>query len=272
MTNEMAAVAPSPFEALGDPTRRMIFELVCGCPQSVGELAEAVPVSRPAVSQHLRVLKEAGLVTDEAAGTRRIYRVATSGVEQLRTYVESLWDIALAGFVSVVEEEARTVKTEETATEHTAIDPVSKSIVVDAPVALAFEVFTDRLTEWWPLDTHSIGAENTRSAHMEGRVGGRIYEVQHDGTEADWGVVSAWDPPGHLAMEWKVNPDAPAPTVIDVRFRKDGEKTRVDLVHSHWERLGAMGREARDGYDSGWDLVLNGYVDAADAAAQATLR
>ena len=147
-------------------------------------------------------------------------------------------------------------------TEQTVIDPVKKSVTVNAPVALAFEVFTDRLSEWWPLATHSIGNEATE-ARIEGRVGGRIYEIQSDGTEADWGVVSVWEPPHRLTMEWKVDPEALAPTVIDVRFSDADGGTRVDLEHSHWERLGPDGAETRDGYNQGWDLVLGRFVTAA---------
>ena len=106
MAYETFATPYGGLEALGDSTRREIFEILCRGPQSVGQLAEVVPVSRPAVSQHLRVLKEAGLVADHAEGTRRIYRVAADGVESLRTYVEGLWDTALAGFASAVEQEA----------------------------------------------------------------------------------------------------------------------------------------------------------------------
>ena len=107
MTNGTIATRYEALEALGDSTRRELFEILCRGPQSVGQLAEAVPVSRPAVSQHLRVLKEAGLVADHAEGTRRIYRVTAGGMENLRSYIESLWDTALAGFVSAVEQEAR---------------------------------------------------------------------------------------------------------------------------------------------------------------------
>lgn len=82
--------------ALGDPTRRAIFERLREGPLAVGELASELPVSRPAVSQHLRVLKEAGLVTDTKAGTRRLYSVDPQGLEALRTYFERFWEGALS--------------------------------------------------------------------------------------------------------------------------------------------------------------------------------
>ena len=89
--------------ALGDPTRRAIFERLAGRPRSVGELAAELPVSRPAVSQHLKVLKEAGLVSDRADGTRRLYRVEPGGVGALRDYLDRFWDQALTAFKGAVE-------------------------------------------------------------------------------------------------------------------------------------------------------------------------
>jgi DNA-binding transcriptional ArsR family regulator len=85
-------------DALGDPTRRLVFERLRGGPRSVGELAEGLPVSRPAVSQHLRVLKEAGLVTDRKQGTRRLYEVDAAGMAELRDWFDSFWDEALARY------------------------------------------------------------------------------------------------------------------------------------------------------------------------------
>jgi DNA-binding transcriptional ArsR family regulator len=89
--------------ALGDPTRREVFELVAARPRAVGELAAELPVSRPAVSQHLRVLKEAGLVTDEAAGARRIYRLHPEGVAELRDYLDGFWNRSLRAFKAAAE-------------------------------------------------------------------------------------------------------------------------------------------------------------------------
>jgi DNA-binding transcriptional ArsR family regulator len=92
--------------ALGDPTRRQIFELVGERPRAVGELAASLPVSRPAVSQHLRVLKDAGLVIDRAEGTRRIYQLDPDGVAALRAYLDTFWNRSLAAFKAAAEEDA----------------------------------------------------------------------------------------------------------------------------------------------------------------------
>ena len=92
------------WEALGDPSRLAIVTCLAERPRAVGELAEMLPISRPAVSQHLRVLKDAGLVTDQAAGTRRVYRLNPAGIAALRDQLETFWNRALDSYQDVVEE------------------------------------------------------------------------------------------------------------------------------------------------------------------------
>jgi DNA-binding transcriptional ArsR family regulator len=94
------AVALSGFDALGDPTRRAVFERVAAGAGPVGELARGLPVSRPAVSQHLKVLKAAGLVRETAEGTRRIYRVDPRGIGAMREWLDARWAAALAAFAA----------------------------------------------------------------------------------------------------------------------------------------------------------------------------
>ena len=89
--------------ALGDGTRRAIFELLGEGPRPVGEIARRMPVTRPAVSQHLKVLKDAGLVLDHQVGTRRLYQLNPDGVGALRAYFDRFWDRSLAAFKDVVE-------------------------------------------------------------------------------------------------------------------------------------------------------------------------
>jgi DNA-binding transcriptional ArsR family regulator len=92
------------FEALADPTRRAIFESLEGQARSVGEIADAMPVSRPAVSQHLKVLKNAGLVAVRAAGTRRIYTLDPAGLRAIRDYFDRFWATALTDFATAAEQ------------------------------------------------------------------------------------------------------------------------------------------------------------------------
>jgi DNA-binding transcriptional ArsR family regulator len=95
--------------ALGDPTRRAIFERLAERPRAVGELASGLPVSRPAVSQHLRVLKDAGLVVDRPAGNRRIYQLDPDGLGALRAQVDRFWTQALAAYKEAVEQPTKEV-------------------------------------------------------------------------------------------------------------------------------------------------------------------
>jgi DNA-binding transcriptional ArsR family regulator len=92
-------------DALGDPTRRAIFERLANGPKAVGEIADELPVSRPAVSQHLKVLKDVGLVVDRQEGTRRVYQVDTAGLAVLRTYLDQFWERSLASFASAANEQ-----------------------------------------------------------------------------------------------------------------------------------------------------------------------
>jgi len=105
-------------EALGEPTRRALFELLVDGPRSVGELAaeiqHSVPISRPAVSQHLKVLHDRGLVDVRPQGTRRLYLVSPDGVEAMRAYLDQMWDSALRAFARAVEDDAARNETQDT--------------------------------------------------------------------------------------------------------------------------------------------------------------
>ena len=94
----LAGLSGDPFDALGDPNRRAIVEQLRAGDRSVQQLADALPISRPAVSRHLRLLKRAGLVTDRAEGTRRLYRLHDQGLEAVRAYLEDVWGDAAARF------------------------------------------------------------------------------------------------------------------------------------------------------------------------------
>ena len=103
----MATYQVDGWTALGDPTRRAIFERLAGRPQPVGELASGLPVTRPAVSQHLKVLKDAGLVVDRPDGNRRIYQVDPTGVRAMRAQLDRFWNQALATYREVVEQDTQ---------------------------------------------------------------------------------------------------------------------------------------------------------------------
>ena len=101
------AYAARQIEALADPTRRRVFERLGSGPLPVGRIAEGLPVSRPAVSQHLKVLKEAGLVSDRAEGTRRVYQIDPQGLGAMRAWLDRFWVVALEAFQAEVEKDEK---------------------------------------------------------------------------------------------------------------------------------------------------------------------
>ena len=105
--------APRVFTALHDPTRRAVLERLRSGPKPVGEIARGLPVSRPAVSQHLKVLKEAGLVDDRSEGTRRIYHIDPKGLGAMRAWLDQFWEAALAAFSAEVERSEKSKKEEQ---------------------------------------------------------------------------------------------------------------------------------------------------------------
>ncbi|MFO1219681.1 MAG: metalloregulator ArsR/SmtB family transcription factor [Burkholderiaceae bacterium] len=111
MTPRQAALQARRFAALGDATRLQVFSLIARSPLSVAEVAERLPVSRPAVSQHLKVLADAGLVQCESVGTRNLYRPDTDGIATVRGFIDSLWDAGLARFKARAEALARAAST-----------------------------------------------------------------------------------------------------------------------------------------------------------------
>src|SRR5262245_57738444 len=96
------ANANTAFAALSDPTRREVFQRLQSGGRSVGEIAQSMPVSRPAVSQHLKVLKDAGLVSDRADGTRRVYHIDPNGLAAIRAWLDQVWDVALQNYAAEV--------------------------------------------------------------------------------------------------------------------------------------------------------------------------
>ena len=137
-----------------------------------------------------------------------------------------------------------------------AIEPVRVSVCVKGTTERAFQVFTEQMNTWWPLATHSIEPERATSAEMEPRLGGRIVERHGDGTEANWGVITAWDPPHRLVFSWNPSYEDRPETEVEVTFSEDPEGTLVELEHRGWERLGVAGAKMREGYATGWDGIL----------------
>lgn len=144
------------------------------------------------------------------------------------------------------------------------IEPIIKERDVALDIEQAFDLFTRRLGEWWPMATHSMGGSDTATMRFEATVGGRIVEVMEDGTEHIWAVVLAWDPPERLVVSWHPNPEPEAATTLEVRFQSVAEHTALRLEHRGWEEFGQLpGQALRNGYDPGWDAVLTSFTDSS---------
>lgn len=147
---------------------------------------------------------------------------------------------------------------------------IKKTVTVDVPIEKAFEVFTERFDTWWPR-THKTGAAELKQAVLEGRQGGRWYEIGVDGSECEWGRVLHWDPPNRLVLAWQLDStwhfDPGLVTEVEVRFSSEGaNKTRVDLEHRNLDRFGDAQDEVRtamDSSDMGWTTLLRAFKEAA---------
>lgn len=243
--------------ALGDPTRRAIVGLLRKGPRSVGRLALSLPVSRPAVSQHLRVLSDAGLVEVAVAGNRRIYALSPDGIAALRSALDVLWEDALSAFAA----KATNMKDDAQM-----IEPIVKTMTLSVSSERAFTLFTTGIASWWPVATHSLSASAGAlpiAIEIEGRRGGQIIETLHDGRREPWGTITEWLPGRQFSMTWHVGRAPETASQITVTFESLSTGCKVTLVHDNWQNLGEQGPHLRENYQTGWDGVLAQYRNAA---------
>lgn len=139
------------------------------------------------------------------------------------------------------------------------LGPLVKTANVGLAPAEAFDLFTSRMGEWWPLTTHSVGLERATDVVVEPGVGGRIIETIADGSTSVWGTLEVWDPPNSLEFTWHPGTDPAEATLVEVRFLAAGFGTKVELIHTGWDRR-SDGAGARAQYDPGWDLVFGLYA------------
>jgi uncharacterized protein YndB with AHSA1/START domain len=140
------------------------------------------------------------------------------------------------------------------------VPPVLRSVTVAVPAERAFEVFTRRIGDWWPLQRYGCFEDRTAGVFFEDD---RLVERSTGGEEAVWGEVLVWEPPARLAFTWHPGHAEGDPhTEVEVHFRPQGGSTVVELEHTGWERLGAQAAEIRAQYESGWPGVLDLYAQA----------
>jgi uncharacterized protein YndB with AHSA1/START domain len=199
---------------------------------------------------------------DDAAGTRRLYRLNPQGIDALQAYFDQFWSLALAEFRNTTE------RKDQPMTQQTSDSAVRVVMSVEAPIERAFEVFTRRGHDWWPR-AYRLGESERVALVLEPHEGGRWYERTANGQECDWGKVLLWDPPHHLVLSWQIGvgfvaeSDEERASRVEVRFVADGPvRTSVTLVHSDFERHGAGWESLRDGVadEGGWPGVLEAYA------------
>lgn len=137
------------------------------------------------------------------------------------------------------------------------LEPIRKSVMVERTPAEAFEVFTGRLSSWWPRAQFSIYQANSATCGIEPRVGGDIFEVSKSGDRCIWGNVITWEPPHRFAMTWHPGREPQTAQEVELRFIAVAGGTRVELEHRGWTKLGAEAAEARKGYEGGWATVFD---------------
>ncbi len=152
-------------------------------------------------------------------------------------------------------------------TQATETGAIRRSVTVDCSVEQAFDTFTDRMHEWWPLERFSIevdeGGSKPETVVFQGGAGGQVYERTSKGEDLKWAEVVVCEPPQRLVLSWDPSRERGTPTEIEVTFTAEGDKTRVDLEHRGWEKLGERGADVRQGYASGWPGVLGAFAETA---------
>lgn len=147
------------------------------------------------------------------------------------------------------------------------IEPIRLAFEVECPADHAFATWTERTSTWWPT-SHTVSAATDLEIRFEPRVGGRIFERTSGGDEHDWGEITAWEPPDRLRYLWHLRADRADATEVEIRFVSvDADRTRVEIEHRGWERLGAAGEERRDRNRGGWAGLLPHYIGAANQRA-----
>lgn len=223
--------------ALADPTRRAVLDRLRAGPLPVGRIADGMSVSRPAVSQHLKVLRDAGLVSKTSEGTRNHYALVTGGAASLSSWLGALRSVSAVN--AVVAGATREMMTRLTPSE-------------------AWTLFCDDLAIWWPVARVSLSAQSDGALPqvvvMNPVDGGTLREVLFDGSEGVWANVTYAERPARLDLDWRLGTSSGS--AVSVRFEGDPKGTRVTLNHD------AEGPEMT----ALWDAVMERFAAAANAS------
>ena len=221
--------------ALADPTRRAILDRLRHGPMPVGRIAEGLPVSRPAVSQHLRLMRDAGLVSATSRGTRNLYQIAPEGAGPLVSWLQELRRTAYAVKARVPSGPGRRLETRLAPEE-------------------AWRLFCDDLSGWWPVAQLSLSARGAgalpRSVMLDARAGGALREVLHDGSIGEWARVREALRPRRLVLDWSLGRPEPVRVALAIAPERDGSRLTLDAPAGElvWdavlERFGAAAQSS----------------------------
>lgn len=142
------------------------------------------------------------------------------------------------------------------------LTPVVKMRDLPCPPEVAFALFTDRISEWWPTATHSVAGDRARKVVVEPLAGGHVFETDVDGNRYDWATVVVHAAPRRLLLEWYAGRTPDEATRVEITFTETESGCTLRLVHDGWPRADT---ESRDSYDRGWDAVLAPLVTLAEA-------
>jgi len=231
--------------ALADPTRRAVLDRLRRGPQPVGRIADDLPVSRPAVSQHLKVLLDAGLVSVRAQGTRNLYALVPGGAGPLGDWLGSLrTDPADAQPDGAVTD--------------TAEGMLRRSLTTRLTPSEAWALFCDDLSIWWPVARVSLSAQSggalPQIVTLDARPGGHLQEVLFDGSRGIWATVITARAPGYLQLDWRL--ETVGGSVVTVVFTPQDGGSRLTLTQdTDTTRTADL-----------WDAVLDRFSAAANSS------
>ena len=134
--------------------------------------------------------------------------------------------------------------------------PIRQSVRVDCPIDEAFELFTERMTEWWPLESHSTAGQEAEECAFEPRVGGRVFERTQAGEEREWGRILVWEPPRRIEFTWHPGSRDEDGQTVELEFCTEANGTRVTLTHRGWHLAGAQALASSGQYAMPWSSIL----------------
>lgn len=263
IVSAVASTLSRALDALTDPGRREVLEVLAAGPRTAAQLATELAAPGPVLTMWLETLRGAGLVAEDCTEASTTYQVNSKGVEELRDYLERVANLPSAEvkglpvkrrLADIIELDARFL--------------VRREVQMHCDQARAFQIFTAGMGTWWPLGRHHFSEVPAVTVILEPGLGGRWFERGDDGSESPWGAVLVWEPPRRVVLNWRVGADwryDPAlRTEVEVIFiPEDHSSSRVHIEHRSLEQVGprAAGLQATFDAEDGWTELLRRFSE-----------